>query len=270
MNYPNSVTWTVGASADFFEGFVKRNQVNPKLGVTWTPLPSTTLRGAAFRVLKRSLIADQTIEPTQVAGFNQFFDDGEGTESWLYGIALDQKFSETVYGGIECARRDLDTPYKDETLDEVHSVDWHEKSARAYLHWALHPWVVASGEYGYERFDRDAEYPGPGLFTETRTHRFSLGTNFFHPSGARGGVRGTFVDQKGDFVGSDGVTITHGSDHFWVLDAAIGYQLPKRLGLITIEARNLLDEKFRFEDTDPANPTIAPERVFLLKITLAL
>jgi tetratricopeptide (TPR) repeat protein len=270
MNYPESITWTIGASADFFDGFVERNQFNPKLGVTWAPFAAMTLRGAVFRVLKRSLIADQTIEPTQVAGFNQFFDDGEGTESWLYGIALDERFSETVYGGIECARRDLETPYKDETLDEVHSVDWHEKWARAYLSWALHPWAVASGEYGYERFDRDSDNPGPDLFTEITTHRLSLGANFYHPSGARAGLKETFVDQEGDFVGSDGVTITHGSDHFWVLDAAIGYQLPRRLGLITMEARNLLDEKFKFEDADPANPSIAPDRVLLLKVTLAL
>ena len=270
ISHSNNFTWTIGASADFFDGFVDRNQLNPKLGVTWTPLPNTTLRGAAVRVLKRSLITDQTVEPTQVAGFNQFFDDGEGTDSWLYGIALDQKFSEAVYGGVECARRDLDTPYEDATSGDVHHVDWHEKWARAYLYWTLTPWLAASGEYGYERFDRDSEYPGPDLFTEIKTHRLSLGANFFHPSGVRAGLKETFVDQKGDFVASDGVTITHGSDHLWVLDAAIGYQLPKRLGLVTIEARNLLDEKFKFEDTDPANPTIASERVFLLKVTLAL
>jgi hypothetical protein len=43
--------------------------------------PGTTLRAAAFRVLKRTLITDQTLEPTQVAGFNQFFDDANLTEA---------------------------------------------------------------------------------------------------------------------------------------------------------------------------------------------
>ena len=53
------------------------NQFNPKFGIIWNPFPGTTVRAAAFRVLKRTLITDQTLEPTQVAGFNQFFDDNE-------------------------------------------------------------------------------------------------------------------------------------------------------------------------------------------------
>jgi hypothetical protein len=36
-----------------------------------------------------------------------------------------------------------------------------------------------------------------------------------------------------------------------------------------VEARNLFDENFRFQDTDPANPDIYPERLILGKITLA-
>jgi hypothetical protein len=102
------VTLTVGGSADFFEGAdVDQNQVNPKLGLTWTPFPKTTLRSAVFRTLKRTLTTDQTLEPTQVAGFNQFFDDAEGTESWRYGIAIDQNFTKDIYGGAEYSYIDI-------------------------------------------------------------------------------------------------------------------------------------------------------------------
>jgi tetratricopeptide (TPR) repeat protein len=73
LNYLPNVTVTLGVSADFFNGtFVERHQVNPKLGLTWHPAPATTLRAALFRVLNTGVIAAQTIEPTQVAGFNQF------------------------------------------------------------------------------------------------------------------------------------------------------------------------------------------------------
>ena len=83
------------------------NQFNPKFGLVWNPFPSTTVRAAVFRVLKRTLITDQTLEPTQVAGFNQFFDDINATKSWRYGVAIDQKFSLNVYGGVEFSKRDL-------------------------------------------------------------------------------------------------------------------------------------------------------------------
>ena len=60
-------------------------------------------------------------------------------------------------------------------------------------------------------------------------------------------------------------------DQFWVADATIGYRLPDRYGLIALEARNLFDERFKFQDFDfdridqttlPIR-MIAPERTIL-------
>ena len=95
VNLLKNVTATLGLSFDSLSGDadVDKDQVNPKFGITWTPFAGTTLRAAAFRVLKRTLITDQTLEPTQVAGFNQFFDDPNLTEAWRYGGAIDQKFT---------------------------------------------------------------------------------------------------------------------------------------------------------------------------------
>ena len=61
----------------------------------WTPLAGHDVRAAVFRTLKRELISNQTIEPTQVAGFNQFFDDVNGTDAWRYGVGIDQKIGST-------------------------------------------------------------------------------------------------------------------------------------------------------------------------------
>jgi outer membrane receptor protein involved in Fe transport len=72
------VTFTVGASVDSLSGdslAEDTTQFNPKFGVTWNPFAATTVRAAAFRTVRRTLITEQTLEPTQVAGFNQFFDD---------------------------------------------------------------------------------------------------------------------------------------------------------------------------------------------------
>ena len=55
------------------------------------------MRGASFRTLKRTVISSQTIEPTQVAGFNQFFDGANGTDAWRHAIAIDRKMDDTTY-----------------------------------------------------------------------------------------------------------------------------------------------------------------------------
>ena len=94
-----NLTLTVGASGDFVrpddeEQFLNdKSQFNPKFGITWSPFSGTTVRAAAFRVLKRTLIVDQTLEPTQVAGFNQFFDDFDGTR----GLALWGRYRSEIH-----------------------------------------------------------------------------------------------------------------------------------------------------------------------------
>jgi tetratricopeptide (TPR) repeat protein len=270
INYPKNVTWTIGASADFFEdGLTDRDQFNPKLGLSWTPLPATTLRAAVSRALKRALISDQTVEPTQVAGFNQFFDDPDGTESWRYGIGIDQKFSAGVYGGVEFARREMEVPFFNPISLEVARADWEEDLGRAYLYWTPQSWLALSAEYQYERHRRG---PAPALGVEAiakaRTYRVPLGVSFFHSSGFRTRLKATYLDQAGRFLDPRG-QIVPGDDQFWVVDASIGYRLPKRWGLITIGVRNLINQGLNFQDTDPSNPTISPERLIFGRLTLA-
>jgi hypothetical protein len=273
INYPNNFAWTLGGSGDFFEGgIIDRDQFNPKLGLTWNPHSNTTLRAAAFKSLRRTLVSSQTIEPTQVAGFNQFFEDPIGTEAWRYGIAIDQKLSKIIFTGVEFSLRELDVPFElisPPASPEVRQVDWDERLARAYIYWAPHPWFATFAEYQYELLERDPEFVSIEKFTEIKTNRLPLGINFFHPSGFRVGLQATYVDQEGKFGNPPVANLVPGEDQFWVLDMSIGYRLPKRLGLITIEAKNLLDENFKFQDTDPANPSIIPERKIFARITLA-
>jgi tetratricopeptide (TPR) repeat protein len=276
INYPHYIIWTLGGSADFFEGVtVDTEQFNPKFGVTWHPFPATTVRAAVFRVLKRTLISDQTLEPTQVAGFNQFFDDGGGTESWRYGLAVDQKFSASLYGGVEFSKRDLRVPFVFDSVppaspvSEVRRADWEEYLLRTYLYWTPHPWLATRAEFQYEKFDRDEEFVAGVAHVET--YRLPLGINLYHPSGFIARLGATYDRQKGRFqpqLAAPGMFVS-GQDDFWVVDAAIGFRLPRRLGLVSIEVRNLFDESFRFQDTDPANPTIQPERFVFGRFTLA-
>lgn len=142
--FPESVTWSVGGSADYFEGRIsERDQWNSKFGLTWDILPNTTFRAAIFRTLKRTLTTNQTIEPTQVAGFNQLFDDPPGADVWRYGTALDQKFSRTLYGGVEFSKRELEVPFLftdvSDTITGVDEGDWEEHLGRTYLFWTPHP-----------------------------------------------------------------------------------------------------------------------------------
>jgi len=274
-----NITGTLGGSGDFFNndipGFKDVYQFNPKFGVTWNPFPATTVRGAIFRTFKRTLVTNQTLEPTQVAGFNQFFDDQNATKAWRYGAAVDQKFSKTVFGGVEYTFRDMEVPFVGSTsagAPKAEEVDWKEKLLRVYLFWAPHRWLALTSGYEWERLVRDDLFADGAKRVET--HRLPLGINFFHPSGLSASAKATYFDQRGSFERIAGTTFHSGNDHFWVVDAAINYRLPKRYGFITVGATNLFDQKFKYFDTDRGtvnlNPRVMPDRVIYGRITLAL
>jgi outer membrane receptor protein involved in Fe transport len=250
-------------------------QFNPKFGLTWSPFPGTTLRGAAFRSLKRSLLSDQTIEPTQVAGFNQFFDDGNGADVWNYGIGIDQSFSSDLYAGAEFYTRDLEERGITGPSG-IREFDSEEDFFRVYTYWTPNQWLALGPDYQFERFRNPLEFSKDEQITGLDTHRVSLAGTFFHPFGLIARLRVTYVDQDGEFVVPSlapepeppFITTMTDSDQFWVVDASIGYRLPNRRGHITVEGKNLFDEKFSFQDTDPSNPQIYPERLILAKFTL--
>jgi hypothetical protein len=273
INYLRNVTLTVGGSVDVLGGEIGgidiSNQFNPKFGITWNPIPSTTVRAAVFRVLKRTLITDQTLEPTQVAGFNQFFDDVSLTESWRYGGAIDQKFSKNVFGGVEISTRDLTVPFIDTSTPNFSTgkADWDEYLARAYLFWTPHEWLALRAEYVYERFERAKELRID--LKNVETHRVPFGFNFFHPTGLSTAVTATYYHQDGEF---DTVRqgLKSGSDNFWLVDLALGYRLPRRYGFITLGVTNLANQNFNYYEADLKNFFIQPKRQVFARLTFAI
>jgi len=247
-----------------------KDQANPKVGLSWTGKSGTTLRGAWFRTLKRTLITDQTLEPTQVAGFNQFFDDPSATESWVYGGALDQKFGSRAFAGFEYSRRELTIPQTllQDGIDVVVTEnDGDESLARAYLFLAPHDRLTLSAEYQYEELERDPALFLP--FSTVTTHRLPLAARFFHPSGFGAYLGATWLDQEGQFRRPDQSEYEPGSASFWVLDAAVRYRLPKRYGFLVAGVNNLTDERATYQATDSKNLAIRPGRVAFLRAVLA-
>ena len=240
---PYKVDLTLGASADFYEAeTLTRNQINPKVGVTWTPFPSTTFRAAWLRALQPGENTVQTIEPTQVAGCNQLFGSTfeqdfvgaffPGIDVWRFCGGLDQAIG-NLLTGIEYSERDLRVPTSSGGVTE----EWDEEFGRAYLYWTPHAAIAASAEYQYESLARGALLGAGTGFRTVETHRIPLSIKLFHASGIRFGLTVNYVDQRGRFVPrlfSDDPPGDLGTDQFWVIDAGVGYRLPRRYGIITL------------------------------------
>ena len=160
--------------------------------------------------------------------------------------------------------------FNEETFQlDLIEADWKENLARAYLYWTPDSRLALSTEYQFERLTRPREFAADNI-TSLNTHRVLFGIGFFGPSGLSARINPTYVSQNGKFI--DGPSydqkIVSKDDQFWIFDASVSYRLPKRSGILTLEARNLFDQTINFQDTDPMNPSIYPKRLVLAKFTL--
>ncbi|MFH0344518.1 MAG: TonB-dependent receptor domain-containing protein [Chromatiales bacterium] len=264
------------SSLDFSHQYVL-----PKIGSVWRPSTGTTVRAAWFENVKRPFASGQTIEPTHVAGFNQLYDDADATRSERYGFTLDQAFPMRIKAGGEISWRDVDIPRFITGVDEgVHRIEQNEEAHRAYIYWTPTDHFAFAAEYFFESFDRGPRIDvDSGVPLELTTHRAPFSLSYYSPGGLFANLTATYVNQDVVVRGSER-TDSPQSDNFWLLDASLGYRLPKRWGIVSFGVRNLLDNEFSYQDTnfDPVGelegepflpPTFVAERVFFGQVTLA-
>lgn len=93
---------------------------------------------------------------------------------------------------------------------------------------------------------------------------------YSHPSGWLADFAVTGYRQSGDFVVTTLGENRHASDSFWLSDARMAYRLPRRLGLVSVGVQNLFDTQVQFQDTDPQNPQLQPQRQLYASVSLML
>lgn len=301
------------ASDDFLQFRVRR--FNPKIGLQWKATPKIKLRAAAMRTLKRALAVDQTVEPTQIAGFNQFFDDLNATKATIYGIGIDARPGSNWYAGFQFSQRDLLSPgtFVSAAGSRTDFQEMRERTARAYLYWTPSSKWALTAELYDERFRRDFDrFPTPEPI-KTNTTSLPLSLKYFGPRRLwlKLGVEfvrqyveipqfadgppstdapppgdGPPIDEPPPSDGPpapDGGPPTEGGEinadrqreTFAIVNAAIGYRLPNRRGVVSLECRNLFKETFRFQDdnfrrAEEASPRYVPGRTIFIRLNFSL
>jgi len=265
----------IPAEIDFSE-----TKFNPKLGVSVYLKSKTTLRAAGYYRLSPSLGRIQSLEPTQIAGFNQLFDEPGGTRSLSYGIGVDQTFNAYLFGGISALRRDLNIPSAYCTTGndfsacagQLADVIVHQDSTNdylsAYFNAALGKYVAAGIEYSQEEYEFELAFTSSPLPFKDSIDREKLRpqVRMFLPCGFFAGASGTHydehVDQFDDLASSVRTTV---DSSFWIADLLVGYKFPKRYGSVVLEAQNLGDREFGFYDR-AVEETVIPARTVTLRV----
>lgn len=280
--WPSQITWTLGVSHQKYEDeslLLDLSETSPKFGVKWDVADSLSVRAAYMKNVKPAMASNRTLEPTVIAGFDQYFDDLNGTIGTRYGAGIDWKPAKSVNAGIEGSRRDAQQPTLlispvppfTATADTIDRDEWLH---RAYIYWSISNNLALTTEAVYDEYHRD--FLDPTRSPDVTTVSVPVGLKYFHASGLIAGVTGTYVDQTvARFVGPTPTDYDDFETKFAVYDAYIGYRLPKNQGSLMLSVRNIGDRDFEYQDdsyrTYQDITTISPylpERTFMGRISL--
>ena len=238
----------------------------------WNVTNNFRLRAAAFRVVKPALANNRTLEPTQVAGFNQLYDDINGTKSETGAAGVDWRISRNLAVGAEYTSRNMEEPIYDNFLGNWISEDRQEKNGKLYLYWTPTERLAFRVELIADRYTSDVGID-PELPLKVATNSLPVGITYFGTSGLFVGATATYVDQE---VQRQLVaTKASGDDQFTVVDAAIGYRFANRRGMVSLGVKNLFDRRFSYQDdsyrefrTEPSVGPYYPVRTVLGRVAL--
>ena len=277
----NNLSSQLGISWDDTDTeLISDDEVNPKLGFLYDVDENNSIRFAYFETLKRSILADQTIEPTSILGFNQFFDEGEGTKAEQKTVAWDGKYLSfktysnwNFYYGASYIDRDLDVPVFDPdffTGELIQSTIASENNSTKLYFYSTFDISPEHGlsfglEYTKNKIKNSDEAALGDLIINADTKQLSINLGYFNSNGLSLNVEPTYYKQSGLF---DSLTAgpEEGSDDFWLFDLTARWKFPSYSGQLVFSVDNIFDKEFSFVNSNPLNSEVSPERAYYIKI----
>jgi len=267
LHYPLDIDTSPISNAE-----ADKDQVSPKAGIIWSPLPDTHLRGAYTRSLG-GVFYDTSVrlEPTEVAGFNQAFRSiipesvvglVPGSRFTTYGAGLDQSFPTKTYLSIDAQMLESEADRSWGAVTNVgglltgpnglsttpQHLDYTEKTLVVSLsqlvgnHWSL------GGRYQLSHADLQGRFEsippgGAANFNQSqdaRLHQLTLYLNYYHPSGFFGQLQALWTAQD-----NYGYTPELAGADFWQFNAYAGYRFLDRRAEVKLGLLNMTDQNYQ-------------------------
>jgi hypothetical protein len=251
----------------------ERERLSPKFGIDWRSPDGTRLRADYTRSMG-GLINDSstTIEPTEVAGFNQAFRSlipesaGFGTppatqfETW--GLGADHKFATGTYLDVEgqlltstgnqligAWANGGPIPVPATVGDLSQSQYFQEKDAFASVYQLIGKDLSVGARYTLCSADLSTHVTLPpstinaslyNLHENSTLNEISLFANYYLPCGFFGQLEANWWDQYNITAGEPG-------DNFWQFNVYAGYRFPRRHVQIMVGVLNLANQDYHID-----------------------
>ena len=280
------------------DGQDRREYLNPKAAIVWSPLSEIRLRGSYARPLG-GVSYDESfrLEPTQLAGFNQSFrtiisESVAGPVTGpLYqtaGAALDLKLKTRTYAGLEFQWLTSDvrrrrgvfefTPNSPVAVPSSleQRLDYDERSAAIWLNQLVaNDWSFGA-RYQFTRSELGTRFPevpvavfgGADANKRADLHRVTAQGRYQHSSGLFGRAEWDWYHQSNSeqhFVSGSRVRSELPGDSFGQVNAFLGYRFPRQRGELWFGVLNAAGGDYHL---DPLNvySELPRERVWVARL----
>ncbi|MDG9667562.1 FecR domain-containing protein [Hahella sp. CR1] len=246
----------------------KFQQWSPKLGLEFNLSEPITLRIAAFRKLKRDIAANRTIEPAQILGFNQLYDDPNGSDVKVYATGLNYAFSDSGKIGFEAIRRVVDVHVESFQMEPDNPYREFE-TYRLYYYHPLTQSITLDFGYSFEDQEiKDNFGSRGGAVYRTRTNTAPFGINLFPGRRITARAEGIYTDQRvqASMASADQRSF---DVNMWIFNFRMGLKLPRRLGELQFGVDNLYDNNKEVLNSERNYPAVYPKRFLYSRIQLS-
>jgi len=304
LSYEQLVQPADPGSTPFSTAEKSRSQLSPKAGFIWTPLTGTTFRAAYTRSLSDFAGGQSSsLEPTEVAGFNQAFRSlvpesvvgyTSGSRFDTFDVSLEQKWTTGTYVGLsgELLYSKTDAmqggfvfngdwnsdvnPYPPYTTGMRESLDYRELSLLFSVDQLLGKQWSVGARYRVSRARLNLDYVDinpatldsvvqwqPQQTLESLLHTVNLHANWNHPSGLFAVLEGNWYHQY-----NSGYSPAEPGDDFWQCNAYVGYRFWHRRAELTAGLLNLFDQNYQLAPLN-LNNEMARSRTFLARLKIS-
>lgn len=252
INATDKLTVEPGLSYDkFSENSLQVEAWSPKLAAVYYPTQNLRLHAAAFKELKRDLVAKQTIEPTNLLGANQIYDEDSGAKSENINASLDYQIAPESSVGVLVEHRKVELPLSD-AEDDSNTLyrDAEQSNLMAYWTYRGPNNLALSLSPSQEKFDSTLVSATPNQLTAGKTRIIPIKASYFINERWTFEWQETYAWQKIDFTKGtlldDGITTLisnhSNSTQAWFGDISLSYKLPKRTGEWQLGVQNITDQ----------------------------
>jgi outer membrane receptor protein involved in Fe transport len=214
---------------------VERNIINglwsPRLGINYYITPQQVIRAGAYTALS-SFNFQSSLLPSQVAGVPYGINAFESSEIREAGASWEAQWNPKTFTAVRAGAIRVSSCQINSERSPLEFFAWKEYYANVGLNHILKPYLGLYVGAAWKRFDsKDRSDPD---FTEINA---LARLTFWHSSGVRAFLASTLVHQDPK---------NRPTDLFVLADAGVGYEFPKKRGLIFLTVTNIFNRHFSY------------------------